>query len=231
MNTQRKQTNPHDLVIFIESHRMKYTYHIACTFMVFNDAHYNSQKKVRITDTEKKKKRVDLMQTKTKREREKKETPLFFVCVKLNKHYFFSTSNAHLSRKFNQHFLFFFFSARFSLSLSLSTQRCCEEYSIRRKKLSTNQIDCIVWIRISTGKRLEQKCQRSLYSTLIQTNARTRMIQKKTTTRGNTVREREMKECVYAEACEGMLEDMPVTRRNSISVILFIFRNIGGGKQ
>ena len=35
------------------------------------------------------------------------------------------------------------------------------------------------------------------------------------------MREREMKECVYAEACEGMLEDMPVTATNSKSLKRF----------
>ena len=43
----------------------------------------------------------------------------------------------------------------------------------------------------------------SLFDSLIRTNTRTRMIQ--------TKKERVMKECVCVEACEGMLEDMPVT--------------------
>ena len=34
----------------------------------------------------------------------------------------------------------------------------------------------------------------------------------------NTMREKEMKECVCAEPCEGMLEDMPVTRIKKFSV-------------
>ena len=34
------------------------------------------------------------------------------------------------------------------------------------------------------------------------------------------MRERQMKECVYAEACEGMLEDMPVTVMKLIRVLV-----------
>ena len=50
----------------------------------------------------------------------------------------------------------------------------------------------------------------SLFDSLIRTNTRTRIIQAKEKEK-NTMREKEMKECVCAEPCEGMLEDMPVT--------------------
>ena len=53
----------------------------------------------------------------------------------------------------------------------------------------------------------------SLFDSLIRTNTRTPMIQTKQKEK-NTMREKEMKECVCAEPCEGMLEDMPVTFRN-----------------
>ena len=51
---------------------------------------------------------------------------------------------------------------------------------------------------------------RGLFIQLSNTNERSNTNDREDT-RENTVREREMKECVYAEACEGMLEDMPVT--------------------
>ena len=55
----------------------------------------------------------------------------------------------------------------------------------------------------------------SLFDSLIRTNTRTRMIQTKQKEK-NTMRERQMKECVCAEPCEGMLEDMPVTGMKSM---------------
>ena len=36
-----------------------------------------------------------------------------------------------------------------------------------------------------------------------------------------------MKECVYAEACEGMLEDMPVTDLFPLEFVELVFDRIG----